>query len=287
VIAKSKSHLGMWILPVFLIFILGFIPHLEAASLKIAATILPVSDMVREITGRETEIVTILPPGANPHTFELSPQLIKELDGSAVIFRIGKGFDGWIAGVSDNLPAIQLIELNQGIQLVHGDPHYWLSIQNAKVMVGHIAKTLITIDPSNQAKYQHNLNHYLQTLDQADQQVRNKLSSLPQKKIVTFHDGWCYFARDYGLEVAATVESSEGNEPTPKRLVQLQNTIQNHRLHVLFTEPAVPKSLAHSIAEDFNLIIVELDPFGIKDENKTFVNLMLHNADEIAKALNQ
>lgn len=267
------------------LMIFGFASLLEAAELKVAATISPVADMIQEISGDETKVVTILPPGANPHTFELTPKLIKELDGSEVIFRIGKNFDDWITGISENLPSAQLVQLSENMQTISGDPHYWLSIENAKVMAKQIAETLIQIDPSNEAKYQIHLNHYLEALNQAGEHIKEALSSLPQKKIVTFHDGWRYLARDYGLEVVATVESSEGNEPTPKRLAKLHGIIKKHDIRVLFTEPTAPKSLAHSIARDFDLQMVELDPLGFKTENKTFIQLMLHNADEIKEVL--
>ncbi len=279
-IAKKLSHAIF-----FVILVLGFIPRSEAAPLKVAVTILPVADMVQQIAGQEIQIVTILPPGANPHTFELTPRLIKELDGSKVIFRIGKNFDDWIARVSENLPGIQLISLNQGIKSINEDPHYWLSIENAKGMVKQIAQILIAADPSNQAKYQTNLIRYLEELDETDEHIKEELNSLPQKKIVTFHDGWRYLARDYGLEIVATVESSEGNEPTPQRLAKLYEMIHQHQIRVLFTEPTASRSLTHSIAHDFDLAVVELDPMGFKAENKTFINLMLHNADEIEEAL--
>lgn len=281
-IAKRKSSR---VLLGSIILIFGLASYLEAAPLKVAVTILPVADMVSQIAGGEIEIVTILPPGANPHTFELTPRLIKELDGSKIVFRIGKNFDDWIVRISENLSGVQIVSLNQEIQLIDEDPHYWLSINNAKAMVKQIAQTLIAADPSSQAKYQANLNRYLEELDQADQHIKEELNSLPQKKIVTFHDGWRYLARDYGLEIVATVESSEGNEPTPQRLVKLQEMIRQHQIRVLFTEPAASKSLTHSIAHDFDLAVVELDPFGFETENKTFIQLMLHNADEIEEAL--
>lgn len=285
-IAKSKldSHFKRAGMTFFLI-IFGFASHLQAAPLKIAATILPISDIVKSIAGPETEVVTLLPPGANPHIFELTPQLIKKLDGSVIIFRIGKGFDDWITGVFDNLPASQLIQLDQGIQLINHDPHYWLSIRNAKIMARTIADKLIETDSSNKVQYETNLKHYLEELDQADQYIKDELSNLPNKKIITFHDGWRYLVRDHGLEVVATVESSEGSEPTPKRLAKLHKIVRDHQIQVLFTEPAVPQSLAESIAHNFNLRLVQLDPLGSEKENQTFIKLMLHNADKIEEAL--
>lgn len=243
--------------------------------------------MVRAIAGDKAEIVTLLPAGANPHTFELAPSLIKKLDGSAVIFTIGKGFDEWISGVSDNLPSTELINLNRGIEIIQGDPHYWLSISNAKLLVQNIAETLIRLNPAESETYQANLSRYLDRLDMTETEIRSKMSGLEQKKIITFHDGWRYFARDYGLEVAATVESHEGNEPTPRQLANLEKTIRNNHIKVLFTEPAVSEPLAESICRDFNLRLVALDPFGTEDKEDSYIQLMLENADRVARNLSE
>jgi len=269
----------------FFVLFFGFNFHLEAAQLKLAATILPVSDMVKEIAGENNPVITILPPGANPHTFELNPRIIKELDGSSIIFVIGKSLDDWIASASENLSGTKLVQLTEGIQLIDNDPHYWLSVGNAKRMVKTIADTLIGIDGAHKDKYEANLKRYLGELNQADLHIKKELRNLQNKKMITFHDGWRYFARDYGLEVVGTIESSEGSEPTPRRLAELGKTIRRHRLKVLFTEPTVSKSLAESLAHDFNLRLIELDPLGIREENKTFIQLMLHNADEIEEGL--
>ena len=269
----------------FLFILLALSTGLEAATLKIASTLLPVSDMVREIAGDSTDVLTILPSGANPHTFELSPQMIKEIDGAAVIFRIGSGFDDWIGGISENLPAAKVVLLNENVQLINGDPHYWLSVRNAKMMAEHIARVLSETDSSNQMKYQANLRRYLSELDRADQAIAAKLTPLIRKEIVTFHDGWRYFARDYDLTIVTTIESPEGKEPTPRRLMELHKIINQNDIGEIFIEPALPRSLVDFIAEDFDVDLVELDPFGVKAENQKFINLMLNNSDQIAKAL--
>ncbi len=277
----SKGKLFLFFLTVSFIFT----ADLQAAPLKIAATILPVSDMVREIAGEGTQVITLLPPGANPHTFELSPQMIKELNGSAVIFRIGAAFDDWIAGISENLPNVRLVLLNQNIQLINQDPHYWVSVRNAKAIVEQIAKTLTEIDSANGEKYQNNLKRYLAELDQTDLKITGQLKSLATKEMITFHDGWRYFARDYGLVILDTIETSEGQEPTPKRLMRLQKVIREHNIRVLFIEPALPRSLVESIAQEFRLTLVPLDPLGAEKENRKFIDLMTNNSRRISEAL--
>lgn len=111
------------------------------------------------------------------------------------------------------------------------------------------------------------------------------LSNLPVRKIITFHDGWRYFARDYGLEVVGSVEPSQGSEPTPKRLTHLADVIREQKIKVLFSEPAVSKTVAESLAKDFHLRLYELDPMGGSSNRKSFLDLMMANAHTIREAL--
>jgi len=164
------------------------------------------------------------------------------------------------------------------------DPHYWLSIANAKIIARTVAEIFSEIDPALAAEYQANLDRYLLKLERADQMIRDLLRDLPVKKIITFHDGWRYLARDYGLEILGNVEPSPGKEPTPRQLAELQNVISKFEVKVLFSEPAVPRSVAQSIAEDFHLRLYELDPIG-SEGNRGYLDLMITNARIIHEAL--
>ncbi len=267
-------------------------------SLKIAATIFPLADIAQHVAssepmgfkpgGGEAKVVTILPAGANPHTFELAPQAIKELEGARIIFVIGHGFDDWIKTIGESLPKAKIFTVDSGINLVKlgsEDPHYWLSIANVKIIAKNIARALSELEPEKKDRYEGNLLRYLGQLDETDRSIRRMLSNLPVRKIITFHDGWRYFARDYGLEVVGSVEPSQGSEPTPKRLTHLADVIREQKIKVLFSEPAVSKTVAESLAKDFHLRLYELDPMGGSSNRKSFLDLMMANAHTIREAL--
>ncbi|MBI4372909.1 MAG: zinc ABC transporter substrate-binding protein [Candidatus Omnitrophica bacterium] len=258
------------------------------SHLKIAATIFPLSDIAGQISsGTQTQVVTILPAGANPHTFELSPRTIKELEGTRIVFVIGRGFDDWIKAVAESLPLAQAVAVDRGIDFIKPgseDPHYWLSITNAKIVAKNIAHKLAELEPHNKNRYEANLARYLSQLDEVDQNIRNLLSNLRARKIMTFHNGWQYFAREYGFEIVGTVEPSLGGEPTPKRLAHLDDLIREHQIKVLFSEPAVSKAVAESVAKDFNVRLFELDPIG-GSSGADFLDLMKANAEVVHEAL--
>jgi zinc transport system substrate-binding protein len=244
--------------------------------------------MARQVGGDEVNVLTLLPPGANPHTFEPSPKMIKELEGVRLMLVVGHGLDEWIETLGQNLPGIRIQTVDEGIALLGsgaGDPHYWLSIENAKTIASNIAGALSELDPAGREKYLENLKLYSARLDEADREIKRTLSGLVNRKLVLCHAGWNYFAEAYGLEIAGTVETPEGGEPTPKHLARLGDAIQAHGAKALFCEPAAAKHIAESVAGDFNLRVYELDPIGGADGRTSYIDLMKHNARVIAEGL--
>ena len=258
---------------------------LSADTVRIATMIEPLSDLARAVAGEGHEVKTILPPGANPHTFELSPKFVKELDGIKIIFVIGEGFDDWLRPVLEQQANKQLIPVHSGIRLLPKDPHYWLSIQNAKLIAQNIARALSEQYPENKRSYETNLIRLMDRLNQTDSEIRLLLAQVRHKEMITFHDSWNYFANDYGLKVVATVEASEAAEPRPKRLAKMSKLVQTYHIKSLFTEPPVNVSLARTVAGDLGLKVYELDPLGFKDEKADYPTLVLANAKVILEGL--
>ncbi|MBI4358673.1 MAG: zinc ABC transporter substrate-binding protein [Candidatus Omnitrophica bacterium] len=287
--SAASLHAGMTLLLIPFILIFGFTARAETSRLKIAATIFPIADIAKQIAGEEAEVLTILPAGANPHAFELTPRAVKALEGVRAVFVVGHGFDDWIKTISESLPGAALLNVDEGIDLIGDkdkDPHYWLALTSAKTIARTIAERLGELEPAEHDRYQANLDAYLAKLEEGDQVIRNISSHLASRKIMTYHDGWRYFARDYGLEIVGTVESSQGNEPTPKRLAKLTQLVSRHRLKVLFSEPGVSKDVASSLAQDLNLKLHVLDPIGGRDgPTRSYLDLMVVNARVIGEAI--
>lgn len=287
-VARSK---GLALVLILYCVFLANIPGLKSETegvLKVAATIFPVADIVKQVGGTRVQVLTVLPRGGNPHVFELTPKLVKNLEQAKTVFAVGHRFDDWVKGIGESLPGVRVVTVDQGIPLIQTDttdPHYWLSISNAKQMARNICSTLIELDPEQKDVYVHNLESYLSKLDQTDQHLREMFAKLGNKKIVTYHDGWRYFARDYGFEVIGNIESSEGVEPTPRKLAELSKSVKRFQTKALFSEPEVPKDIARSFAEDLGLNVYELDPLGKTLEGGTYLDLMIKNANVMCEAL--
>ena len=217
--------------------------------------------------------------------------MIKELHGTRAVFLVGHGFDDWVRAVAESLPEVKMFPVDKGINLIDQDgedPHYWLSITNAKIIARNIAEALGEINPKAGKEYETNLSLFLSKLEEADRGIKEMFANLSAKKLLTFHDGWRYFARDYGLEIIGTVEPANGGEPTPKQLIRLAEVISKYDIKVLFSEPAVSKTVAESVAGDFHLRIYELDPIGApagSASRQGYLELLMANAHTIHEAL--
>ena len=141
-----------------------------AAPLKVAATIFPLYDMVRQVAGGEVEVTLLVAPGASPHTAAFKPSMMRQLAGSAALFTIGYGLDDWASRLAADAGVKRVVRshgdqpLPTEVHTAHrhadaaphdtgADPHYWLSIPNAIHMVHVIAKALTELDPDGASGY--------------------------------------------------------------------------------------------------------------------------------------
>ena len=261
---------------------------LEPGKVKVAATIFPIGDIIRQVGKEAAEVVIILPPQANPHTFEFRPHMIRELEGVRAFFVVGHGFDDWLDQVYESLPQATKVTIGEGVRLIDeqgADPHYWLSITNAKVIARNIADTLASLSPEQKEVFEANLKDYLDVLEETGREIGRLFADLRTKKMITFHSAWRYFAEDYGLEIVGSVEHPTGGEPTARHLSGLAKTIRETGVSVLFLEPARSRSVAESFARDFGLDLYELDPIGGTSETSSYHAMMLANARVIREAL--
>lgn len=261
---------------------------LEPEKIKVAATIFPIGDIARQIGREMTEVIVILPPQANPHTFEFRPHMIRKLEHVRAIFVVGHGFDDWLIGAYESLPQARKVMVGEGVQLIDEqgvDPHYWLSISTAKVIARNIANALATLYPERRETFEVNVKSYVGVLEETDREIERLFADLETRKMVTYHNAWRYFAKDYGLQIVGTVEHPTGGEPTPKHLMELAKSIQESEIKVLFLEPTASRSVAESFAQDFGLKLYELDPIGGPFETSSYHGMTLENARVIQKAL--
>jgi len=257
---------------------------------KYAATILPLYDALEEIGKDRIEAVLIVPPGASPHTFTVTPQQIKDLEGTKAVFENDFGLEEWIGTIATNVSNAQIIKVGdafkQAVGNNDGNPHIWL---NPEYFVGEarvITDTLKEQDPQNAAFYEDNFTNYSTSILTEAHKLKERLSGIKNKNIISFHDAFPYFAEYFGLNIVGSVEPIPGKEPTPKEIVALENTIKEKNVKAIFSEPQMSQSVINALVEDTGVKALTLDPLGNTDTRNTYIKLMQYNINEIIEGLN-
>lgn len=282
------------------------------ARLKVAATIFPLYDLVRQVAGPGVDVVLLTPIGASPHTFTPRPSQVRALTASRTLFAIGHDLDTWAIRMAQELgiAEIHIVDTDivlrkgghgnhlhaapagagtrKGRQHIHEgayDPHYWLSIANAMRMVQSITQTLSRLDPAAASDYEQRAAAYLQQLQEADLTIRQRLAACPRRAIALFHSAFDYFAEAYRVDIVAVFEEAPGREPSARHMQTFLQRVKTHRLSVLFIEPQLPESALRSLASDLGVTLRELDPLGGQAGRDSYLAMMHFNASQIATVL--
>jgi zinc transport system substrate-binding protein len=171
----------------------------------------------------------------------------------------------------------------------HGefDPHYWLSPLNMIIISETITNELIALDPENKSYYLENLKLYQEELNSFYAENQAKFSELKSNKIITFHNAFAYFAKDFNLEIVAVIEAYPGQEPTAQYLKEVTDIINETQIKAIFREPQLSDAVVSALANDYSLEIQTLDPIGGVDDRSNYIDLLKYNLETIYIALNQ
>lgn len=291
------------IITILLVFVIGGLvaiyssrPQAPAVrSPKIAVTIFPLADIARNIFGSQIEVVQILPTNTSEHTFELNPQQALSLQDADIIFQIGEGLDdNWASQATRGNSNVKIISVSEGISLLPStdehepgnDPHYWLDYDNAKIIAKNMLSAVVRQYPSiNTQVIENNLSTWLEAVDASKESSVKLMAALPleNKNIVTFHNGWQYFAKEFGLNIAGVFEEFAGREPTPKELADLQKVIIENGIKRVYSEPQFSPEPLKALAGDLGLQIRSLDPIGGGEGRESYIRLMESNVNAIVK----
>ena len=227
-----------------------------AEAVGVVSTTTQVADMARNVGGNRVEVSSLLPPGADPHDYEVRPRDIEALAGAEAVLRSGGELDEWleeaIEGSGTEAPTVDLSErLPAGTD---PDPHWWHDPRNAQRAVAAIRDALIAADPDGRATYQRNAAAYLAELEALDTAVQRCLRQVPaeQRKLVTTHDSLAHYAARYDIEAVGTVipSSSTAGQPSAGDTRDLVETIEREDVRAIFTESSVNPRVERAIAEE-------------------------------------
>lgn len=264
----------------------------------IAATTLPVwefTSFLCEGTGLRvdrlvTESVSCL------HDYSLNVGQVKAIEGANVLVISGAGLEDFL---TNSIGSADVIDASVGIELLcgtetdhehdhdHGhshdqDPHFWLSPDLAKTMSRNICEGLCARFPQHEATFRSNLIALIEKLDALDSYGRESLQSLSCRELITFHDGFSYFAQHFGLTILEAVEEESGSEASAQELKHMIGLVNEHQLPAVFVELNGSVSAADVIARETGATVFSLD---MAMGGNSYFESMYHNIDTIKEAL--
>ncbi len=198
--------------------------ELPSGKVNVATTIAPLGNFVTAVGGDKVEVTVLVPPGAEPHTYEPTPSQMKNVAKADLYIMNGAGLEFWMDKVLQINRDMLIVDSSRGVELVNEtggetDPHIWISLRNAAIQVDNICSGLIEVDPANRDYYSKNRDDYLQKLKALDGEFNQTFAAKASRTFITYHPAWTYFARDYSLDQVPILENEK--EPGPKYLASV------------------------------------------------------------------
>jgi len=287
----------------------------NSGKLRVVATYSILGDLVKNVVGEEAEVVTLVGPDGDAHTFDPSPQDGMTVADAQVIFENGVGFETWLDKLytSSGSKAVRVV-VTTGLEFREGqchhskaereklgaahehedDPHVWHDVKNAIHIVGVIRDKLCEIDPSQADKYRANAAAYLAKLEALHVWVEKEVEAIPpdRRKLVTNHDTFGYFADRYGFKIAGTALASistEAGDPSAAEFAKLIESVKAAKVPAIFAENVHNPKLMERLATEAGVNLAPplyTDALGQPGTTgDTYEKMVRHNVTTIVAAL--
>lgn len=300
----------------------------EGEKLQVVATTGIVADVVKQVGGDLIDLKILLPVGVDPHTFEPAPRDIATVADAHAVFANGAGLEAFLdemlQNAGGNTPVVHLSEDIEFREIgeheheheeviedeIHDeaesedtlteeehrhediDPHTWTSPANVIVWVENLNTALSSLDPDHASEFDSNAKAYIEKLEEIDAWIQEQIDSIPpeNRKLVTDHQIFGYYADRYGLQQIGAVisASSTAAQPSAQEIVALQDIINEQGIKALFVGNTANTSLSNQVARDTGIDIVELYTGSLGPEGsevETYLDYLRYNTNAIVEAL--
>ena len=240
----------------------------DDGELRIVTTVSPITNIVQNVAGTRARITGIVPEGTNSHTFEPAPSDARALADADVVFINGLHLEEPTrelaeANIADGVPIVEL-----GSETITSDeeifdfsfprsagnpnPHLWTDPRYAARYAEIVKDTLSELDPDNADFYASNHAAFAARIDELDRLVRDVTDSVPpeNRKLLTYHDSFPYFAREYGWQVIGAIQPSDFAEPTAQEVAGLIDQIRAEGVPAIFGSEVFPSPVLEQIANE-------------------------------------
>jgi ABC-type Zn uptake system ZnuABC Zn-binding protein ZnuA/ABC-type Mn2+/Zn2+ transport system permease subunit len=275
----------------------------DSGKVAVVATTTQIGDFARQVGGNEVDVHQILSPNTDPHDYEPRPDDVTTTADARIVFTNGDNLDAWMDKVIDDSGSdARVVDLGTGVpvklpgeasgpEASQYDPHWWHDPRNAEEAVRQIAAQLSEVDPASKAAFEANAAAYEAKLKDLDAGIANCMDGVPpvDRKLVTDHDAFGYFADRYGIDVVGAVIPSQTTQaqPNAQDLSDLVDVVKREGVQAIFPESSLSPKLAETIASqtgasaDYTLYGDTLGPSD--STGGTYLHMEQANADQMVK----
>jgi zinc transport system substrate-binding protein len=266
------------------LILLGAMQAQGADELRVAVSIPPQKHILSRIGGDRVTVEVLLPPGANPTTYEPKPSQLINISKVSAFFTIGLPVESvWLKrlrGVNADLRIVTMYrgierrpmaetyeealqsgaEWNGGRNQGHPDPHIWLAPPLVRIMAQTVRDELIRLDPEHASLYRAKFTEFAESINELDRELLELFSDTKTRSFLAFHPAWGYFASAYGLKQVPVMLGAKNL--TAKRMHRLIRIARKKDLRTVFYQPQFSSRPARQIAQNLNGSARELDPLA-------------------------
>ena len=279
----------------------------SSGKLSVVTTTAILADFAENVGSSRVEVRSLVPAGADVHSFQYTPGDIVDLNNADVIVSNGAGLDASLDPLLESINTTKVVHVvvSEGLwksslntnprseaenQLEEmpeqGNPHYWLDPVKAVHYVEQIRDGLIAADPENAPAYEANATSYTRSLQDLDVDIASKLEEVlsERRHLITFHDAFGHFARRYGWEVSAFVPNEAG-DVTPGALTGVIELIRGSDIPAVFAEPQFNSEVLEQVANDTGATIGTIYSDTVDSTVPTYIDMMRFNATSLVENL--
>jgi zinc transport system substrate-binding protein len=271
------------------------------APVRVVTSIPPLAMLVSELGGDRVTVHSILPPGADAHTFEPRPSDARDVAGASVVVMLGSPVDDWLARVleaSEGASIVRLDEDNPGDHEHHhhsghdhgaeDDPHVWLDpvwVRDRAVPALH--RALAAADPDGAPRYGVSARLMAGRMSDLEEDIRASFEGSKTRSFLAWHPAWQRFAERFGLHAIGNLAEGEGREPSLRAMISATRAARAAGVRAILVEPQQGRREASVVAEELGIPILVVDPLGDawSLDRSTYRLLMLYNARIFGQAL--
>jgi ABC-type Zn uptake system ZnuABC Zn-binding protein ZnuA len=277
-------------------------------KLKVVSTVAPITNIIHNVGGNRIELHGIIPEGMDSHTFEPAPSDVKYIAEADLIILNGLNLETSTKKLakSRSKNGAQILKLGENTITKNewlfdfsfpedkGDPnpHLWLNVAYAMKYAELIRDKLIEMNPENREYYKKNADRFIKRLAQLDKAIFTAVKTIPEKnrKLLTYHDSWAYFAKRYGMKVIGAIQPSDFAEPSPREITGIIDQLKKESVPAIFGSEVFPSKIEKQIAREVkirHITTLRDDDFPGKAGSKehTYVGMMIDNMQNMIPAL--